>query len=123
MTRFASILGALMTLVAEENKIWEQINPSPSNWLLCFRVFEQRTKGGLGIVTALMAIQTVRSLRNSCLLAIRHRVADFAFQSQLSMALVAEFDRLFDGFGGHGLNGLLLVRRRTLEDRCEKQDG
>jgi hypothetical protein len=64
-----------------------------------------------------MAIQTVRSLRNFCLLAIRHRMAELAFQTQVSMAPVAEFDGLFNGLGGNGRAGLFFVCQG-----CERQD-
>jgi hypothetical protein len=85
-------------------------------------VLEQRTKGRLGTVAALMAIDAVGSLRNSGLLTICHWVADLAFQTEFGVSLVAELDGLFAGLGRNGLAGLLLFRA-DFEDRCEKQDG
>ena len=120
VTRFASILGIPVAAVSEEDKRGQQIDPRPRNRLVRLRVLEQRPKGWLRTVAALMAIHAVCSLRNSGLFTIRQRVADFALQSQLSVALVAEFDRLFDRLGGHGLAGFSFLCD-ACECRCHKQ--
>jgi hypothetical protein len=64
-----------------------------------------------------MAIHAICSLRNSGLFAVRHRVANLTFQSQLGVALVAEFDRLFDGLG---LAGSIFVCTGS-KCRCQQQ--
>jgi len=111
MTGCATLLSGSMRTVAEENKIRQQIDPSPQNLFLRLGVLEERTKLCFRAVTALMAIHAVRRLGNSRLLAIRHRVAYLALQSQFAMALMTELDRLFDGLGRGRLRGLFFVRQ------------